>query len=50
MGKMMVMQSLAWPRRLSWSRCWEAAHGADLLAVLGTLALGRLRLDAKAAK
>ena len=48
MGKMMVMQSLAWAAAIIVVALLGGPPMAPiLLAVLGTLALGRLRLDAK---
>jgi Flp pilus assembly protein TadB len=47
-GKMMVMQSLAWAAAIIVVALLGGPPMAPiLLAVLGTLALGRLRLDAK---
>ena len=48
MGKMMVMQSLAWAAAIIVVALLGGPPMAPiLLAVLGTLALGRLRLDVK---
>ena len=48
MGKMMVMQSLAWAAAIIVVALLGRPPMAPiLLAVLGTLALGSLRLDAK---
>lgn len=48
MGKMMVMQSLAWAAAIIVVALLGGPPMAPiLLAALGTLALGRLRLDAE---
>ena len=50
MGKMMVMQSLAWAAAIIVVALLGGPPMAPiLLGALGTLALGRLRLDAEAA-